>query len=133
MIHNASHALILILRNYLSLLKIKMSSVLKCGSGFTFSIILFVKMAVVSGSGELGNCMYAVNAACEIVTSNNRDCKVTCETPQRIGKLFEELMDTLWREVYYWKSPIYLSFYQVTGDWCGTSFWVFHDKIPFTF
>ena len=52
-------------------------------------------MAVVSGSGELGNCMYAVNAACEIVASNNRDCKVTCETPQQIGKLLEEMIYVL--------------------------------------
>ena len=54
---------------------------------FTAAILLIAKLAVVSGSGELGNCMYAVNAACEIVASNNRECKVTCETPQQIGKL----------------------------------------------
>ena len=62
---------------------------------FTFAMLLFVKMAVVSGSGELGNWMYAVNAACEIIASNNRDCKVTCETPQQIGMLFEEWIDAL--------------------------------------
>ena len=62
---------------------------------FTFAMLLFVKMAVVSGSGELGNRMYAVNAACEIIASNNRDCKVTCETPQQIGMLFEEWIDAL--------------------------------------
>ena len=54
---------------------------------FMAAILLIAKLAVVSGSGEIGNCMYAVNAACEIVASNNRDCKVTCETPQQTGKL----------------------------------------------
>ena len=52
-------------------------------------ILLIAKLATVSGSGELGNCMYAVNAACEIIASSNRDCKVTCETSQQIGKLFK--------------------------------------------
>ena len=56
-------------------------------------------MAVISGAGELENCMYAVNAACEIVASNNKDCKVSCETPQQIGKLFGELIDSFRREV----------------------------------
>ena len=48
--------------------------------------LLLVKLAVVSGSGELGNCVYAVNVACETVTSNNRGCQVVCETAQQIGK-----------------------------------------------
>ena len=56
---------------------------------FKVITLLFAKLAVVSGSVELGNCMYAVNAACEIVASNNRGCKVTCETPQQIGKKLE--------------------------------------------
>ena len=51
------------------------------------SLLLFKMFPRVSCSNELTNCMYAVNAACEIISSNNRDCKVTCETPQQIGKL----------------------------------------------
>ena len=36
----------------------------------TFTFAMFVKMSVVSGSGEIGNCMYAVNAACDRTTES---------------------------------------------------------------
>ena len=63
---------------------------------FKVITLLFVKSAVVSALAELGNCMHAVNAACEIVASNNRDCKVTCERPQQIGKKQEIHRQVKW-------------------------------------
>ena len=51
-----------------------------------YFLLLLTIFEPMSCSSNLGNCMHAVSAACEIISSNNRDCKVTCETPQQIGK-----------------------------------------------
>ena len=53
--------------------------------------ILMFLVATVTGNNEISNCMYAVNSACEILASNNRECRVSCETPQQIGESFSRI------------------------------------------
>ena len=48
--------------------------------------IIFL-MIIVSGEDLVHSCVRSLNAACELVSGNSRECRVTCNTLEKIGKL----------------------------------------------